>query len=236
MAVSAVLPTVTTVVVTGLIDSINPCAIGVLILMISVLLGSKKSKGKIALYGLAYIGGVFAVYLLAGLGLIYFFSAIPNVVAEYLSILVACIIVFAGMLEVKDYFWYGRGASLAIPARFVKRIHSMSKNVTLPGIIVLGGFVSAVELPCTGAPYLAITTLLSKSFDLTAFLMLVLYNVIFVAPLLVILALVLVGVKLHAISRWKQANKPFMRLATGLLLILLGWLLVLIANGAINFS
>ena len=64
-------------------------------------------------------------------------------------------------------------------------------------VIFLGAFVSAVELPCTGAPYLAIITLLSQHFDFSAFLMLVLYNVIFVAPLIAILVMVAMGKKLH---------------------------------------
>src|SRR3989338_1051040 len=236
MAVAAFIPALGTVVVSALIDSINPCAIGVLVLMISVLLAGKKSRRTIALYGLAYILAVMAVYILAGLGLVYLFASIPLVVSEYLSIVVATIIVIAGMLEVKDYFWYGRGFSLAIPSVFAKRLHGFAAKQTLPAIIALGALVSAVELPCTGAPYLAIITFLSQYFDLTAFLLLILYNVIFVLPLFAILGLVLLGVKLHSIKRWKQSNKPLMRLLTGLLLVFLGWLLLLIAAGHINFG
>jgi len=68
-----------------------------------------------------------------------------------------------------------------------KRIHKYVENLTLPGVIFLGAFVAAVELPCTGAPYLAIILLLSYNFDFYAFLLLVLYNIIFVAPLVAIL-------------------------------------------------
>ena len=100
----------------------------------------------------------------------------------------------------------------------------------------LGAFVSTVELPCTGAPYLAIITLLSQYFDFTAFLLLVLYNIIFVSPLVVILFLVAGGKKLHEIKRWKQSNRTYMRLFIGLLLVFMGWLLILIANGTINFG
>ena len=236
MAVEAYIPTVLTVITTAAIDSINPCAIGVLILMVSVLLAVTKSVKKMLLLGSLYILAVMTTYLLAGLGLLYFLTTIPLWVTEFISIIVGILIVFAGLLEIKDFFWYGRWFSLTIPGIFISKIKTLSKKTTIPGVTLLGVFVSAVELPCTGAPYLAIITLLSQYFDITAFLLLILYNIIFVLPLIIILILVALGVKLRKISRWKSKNKPYMRLLIGLLLIALGWLLMLIANGTINLG
>ena len=236
MAVEAYLPTLVTIVTTAAIDSINPCAIGVLILMISVMLAGKQSTKRMLLLGGIYVSSVLIVYLLAGLGLMYFFSTLPLVLAEYISITVGVLIILAGIIEIKDYFWYGRWFSLTIPATFAKKIHNYTSKTTVFGVILLGAFVSAVELPCTGAPYLAIITLLSQNFDFTAFLMLVLYNIIFVLPLIIILILVASGMKLHEIKKWKQASRPFMRLLIGILLVALGWMLMLIANGTINLG
>lgn len=237
MAVEAFLPSLGIVVTTAAIDAVNPCAIGVLILMVSVMFScKKKSVGRFLLLGGLYVAAVFGVYLAAGFGLLYFLTSLPIILTEYLSIAIGVLIIAAGIIEIKDYFWYGRGFSLTIPGRFTKSIHNMTANVTIPGVILLGAFVAAVELPCTGAPYLAIITLLSQYFDFTAALLLVLYNVIFVSPLLAILALVAAGTKLHVIKRWKQENKPYMRLLIGLLLVAMGWLLMLIANGTINLG
>lgn len=204
MAVEAYLPALGTVVITALIDAINPCAIGVLILLISVLLGAKKSTGQLLLLGSIYILSILVVYLAAGLGLIYFFASIPLSTAEYISIAVGTLIIGAGIIEIKDYFWYGRWFSLTIPGKLSKKLHGFASKATIPGVIFLGVFVAAVELPCTGAPYLAIITLLSQYFDLTALLLLILYNIIFVSPLIFILLLVAGGKKLHVIQRWKQ--------------------------------
>ena len=234
--VIADIPTIGTVVLTAAIDSINPCAIGVLILMLSVLLAAKRSVKRIVLLGSAYIFAVFLVYLLAGLGLMYFLANIPLYAVEYLSLFVGVLIIAAGLIEIKDFFWYGKGFSLTIPPVFAKRLHNYSSKTTILGVMFLGGFVSAVELPCTGAPYLAIITLLSQYFDFTALMLLVWYNIIFVAPLIIILVLVATGKKLHEIKKWKQTNKGYMRLFIGLLLIAMGWLLILIANGTINFG
>lgn len=236
ISVATQLPTILTIITTAAIDAINPCAIGVMILMISAVLASDGSLRRLLLLGFTYTFTVFITYLLAGLGLLYFFNSIPLSIVEYLSIGVGALIIIAGIIEIKDFFWYGKGFSLAIPVYFSKKLHGFSTKTTFLGVAFLGFFVSAVELPCTGAPYLAIITILSQNFDFYAFLLLALYNIIFVSPLVIILLLVASGVKLQNIKMWKQANRGNMRLFIGLLLVALGWLLIFIANGIINFG
>lgn len=231
------LPTIGIVIGSAAIDSINPCAIGVLILMISVVLGGGGSIRRLLALGGAYIAAIYVTYLVAGLGLIYFFSEIPILWAEYLSIAVGGLVVLAGILEIKDYFWYGKGFSLQIPTYFANKIHEYSKSKqSIVGVMFLGAFVAAVELPCTGAPYLAIITILRIDFNFTAFMLMVFYNLIFVAPLIVILLMVAGGSKISAVAKWKEESKGTMRLFLGLLLIALGWILILIANGTVNFG
>lgn len=234
--VEAVLPTLLTVIITALVDSINPCAIGVLILLISVMLATKQSRSRMFWLSSLYIGTVGLIYFLAGLSLMQFLHSIPLVVVMILSVIAALILVVGGLIEIKDFFWYGKGISLHIPAKAVKTIHKMSKKVSLFGIIFLGIFVAAVELPCTGGPYLAITLLLSQSFDMTAVLLLALYNLVFILPLIAIIGIVLLGGKIYNIKRWKMKYRGYMRLAVGIILILLAWLLIFIANGRINLG
>ena len=231
------LPTLGLVVISAAIDSINPCAIGVLILMVSVVLGQGGTPRRLLKVGLAYIFAIFATYLIAGFGLMYFFSTIPILVAQYLSLAVGALVILAGLLEIKDFFWYGKGFSLQIPPKFAAMIHDWStSNHSIWAVMGLGAFVAAVELPCTGAPYLAIITILRINFNLQAVGLMVLYNLIFVAPLLVILGMVAAGTKISKVSKWKEDGKGAMRLFMGLLLVALGWMLVLIANGTINFG
>ena len=237
VSVATQLPTIITVITTAAIDAINPCAIGVMILMVSSVLVSGNSMRRLIGLGLTYTFAVFFAYLLAGFGLLFFLSEIPLYITEYLSLAIATLIILAGILEIKDFFWYGKGPSLAIPVYFSKKLSATASNsTTYGGVFALGLFVSAIELPCTGAPYLAIITLISQNFDIYGFLLLVLYNIIFVSPLLIILGLVVSGVKLNNIKSWKNDNKGYMRLAIGMFLILLGWLLIFIANGIINFG
>jgi cytochrome c biogenesis protein CcdA len=232
------LPSIGLVVISAAIDSINPCAIGVLILMVSVILSNPKATTKrLVVTGGAYILAIFLTYLIAGLGLVYFLSTVPITWAEYLTIGVSALVIVAGLLEIKDYFWYGKGFSLHIPGWAAEKIKVWSASkTTIGGVMLLGAFVAAVELPCTGAPYLAIITILKTNFNFAAFMLMVLYNIIFVAPLLVILGMVAAGKKLSDVKKWKEENKGGMRLAIGLLLVALGWLMILIANGTINFG
>ncbi|HLD80919.1 MAG TPA: GAP family protein, partial [archaeon] len=244
-AVEASIPTVGAIVVSALIDSINPCAIGVLILLISIMIANSRLRKQMIWTGSLYIFAVFTTYFMAGLGLTVFFHVIPLSIAEYISIVVGTLIVIGGLVEIKDYFWYGQGISLAIPPERAKQIEAMAQNLTSRGVILLGAFVALVELPCTGGPYLAVTLLLSQTLEAGNLLseagavavgLLFVYNVLFIAPLLVILGLVLAGTKIQYIKQWKQMNRAYMRLAIGVLLVALGWLLMLIANGTISLA
>ena len=222
------------VIAAALVDSINPCVLGVLIFLIAFMNKVFKTRMMMLWGGLLYSLVVYLTYLALGFGILR--VAVSIGVANSFYTIVAAIAILAGLLEIKDYFWYGKGFSLHIPAKFAKQMNDKASKTTVPGVIALGAFVSAVELPCTGAPYLAILALLSQYFDFTAVLLLVLYNILFVSPLIVILLMVATGTKLYKVKKWKQESRGAMRLAIGLLLVGMGWLLMLIANGTINFG
>ncbi len=236
MAVAAGLPGLGTVLATAAVDSINPCAIGVLILLISTLLMLSHNRRKMLGIALVYIFSIYVVYFLAGLGLMVFLSFIPLTITEYITLTVALIVIAGGILEIKDYFWYGAGLSLRLTGKNVERIKQYAKHTSLPSVIFLGAFVAAVELPCTGGPYLAITALLAQNFNMEAVYLLVIYNIIFVMPLIVILLAVYFGTNIKNIENWKGHYKSYMRLATGIIMVALGILLMLIANGTINLN
>ena len=122
---------------------------------------------------------------------------------------------------------------MTIPASQIERVKKHAENVTIPGAIVLGIIVSAVELPCTGGPYLAIMTILAERFDWLTIWYLFIYNVIFVLPLIVIVLLAYFGTTALHIKSWKDKYKKWMRLCTGILMIALGVLLILFSRGDI---
>ncbi|MBI4009731.1 MAG: hypothetical protein HY361_00855 [Candidatus Aenigmarchaeota archaeon] len=232
---SIALPSLFTVIAAAAVDSINPCAIGVLIFFISVFLATvgTRNKRKLLYLGSIYIGVIYSIYFLAGVALAATFAVIPNFIAQYVSLVLGTLVVFFGLIEIKDFFWYGQGISLSISPDQAKKIDKMLKGKLSVGLMItLGAFVTAVELPCTGGPYLAILNLLSYNFDIQALLLLLLYNFIFVLPLVVILLSVYFGItKIAAIKKWKQSSRAYIRLGIGLLLVALGWFLILVSSG-----
>ena len=216
------------VIVAGLIDSVNPCALGVLLFLSSVLIKVSTSKKLLLKLGTVYISIIYVIYLLSGLGLIWFQSKLIHAgFAEIVGLIVGGIVIILGIIELKDFFWYGKGFSLEIPSKYKERIQKMTTNISLLGIIILGAFVAIVELPCTGGPYLAITTILAKSFDKQAFIYLIIYNIIFVLPLIILLILIYYGTSTMMLKKWREENRKWMNLSMGLLMITLGLFIIL---------
>ena len=229
------LPALPVVLVTALVDSINPCAIGVLILLIGTLLALSRDKHKMLFIGIIYILTVYITYLLAGIGLLLFIQRFN--LAEPIGIFVGILVIILGLVEIKDFWWYGKGFSLSIPYKRSLQIKEKMKKISILGAIVLGIFVAAVELPCTGGPYLAITAILSKiGFNPVVFSYLLLYNFIFILPLIVILLLVYFGLSAKKLEKWRKKNRKWMRLITGLVMVGLGVLLILFAMNLIKLG
>lgn len=210
------------VIGTALIDAINPCAIGVLVVLVSVLM-KQKNKQHMLKITLLYTSVVFIVYMVSGLGLVWLQSKLVSWgFGRILAGIIGVALVFGAVLEIKDFFWYGKGWSLSIPKKHAKEIQRRLESLTVWGTVALGAFVAMVELPCTGGPYLAITAVLAERFDIIALLYLILYNIIFVLPLIIIAIITYVGVPIGNIHAWKTKNRKWMRLFMGLLLLAFG--------------
>lgn len=209
------------ILMAGLVDSINPCAFAVMIFLLTFLLEVSSSTRRVVKAGLAYIGSVYVTYFLSGLGFLSFVQlmGISGVIVK----IAAVIAVIAGLINIKDYFWYGKGFTLKIPESKKGVIEEWVHKANVPGAIVLGFLVAMFELPCTGGVYLAILALMADTMTkLSAVVYLLIYNVMFIAPLVVILFVVLRGMKVEHIENWRQSGKNVMKLAMGLLLIILG--------------
>lgn len=62
----------------AIIDSINPCAIGVLVFLLAYVTKAAKTPGDILKHGLIYLFAVFATYLLAGIFLLPIIQQLGN--------------------------------------------------------------------------------------------------------------------------------------------------------------
>jgi cytochrome c biogenesis protein CcdA len=207
------------------IDSINPCAFAVLIFLLGYLLALGSSK-LILRVGLVYIATIFFVYFFAGLGILKALTAL-NIVGVIYKI-AAALLIFVGLVNIKDFFWYGRGFTLAIPESKKPLIQKYIRRASIPAAVALGFLVSAFELPCTGGVYLAILSLLAASETQTQGIpYLLLYNLIFVLPLFIILALTYFGYSAKQMEEWRTKNRKWLRLVLGLGSLILGVLMLL---------
>lgn len=218
------------IVAAALADSINPCVFGVLIFLLAYMTRVFKNKTRMLVAGLVYVTAVYITYFLLGIGI--FTLAYTAGLAKSFYWFAAIVAIAAGLFEIKDYFWYGRGFSLQIVPGGAKRIKHYSRAMermetshpmlSMLVAAVLGVFVVFVELPCTGAPYLAILGMLSTGHFAEGVPLLLLYNIIFILPLFVIIGLVYAGHTSKKLETWRKEQRGLMRLLIGLFLLALG--------------
>lgn len=231
------LPTTSFIIVSALLDSINPFAIEVLLFMIALWLGRHMPLKRIALLSLVYIIAIFATYTIAGFSLTRFFAAVPAGFAQFFAVTIGVLVVIAGLMELREFFYSKPGPHLRFPPVFARRIQVLSRHASrVYGIALLGIYMALIELICTGAPYVGATFVLRSFPSQGGIWLLITYNIIFILPLLIITALTVAGIKISAVQRLSDESKKLMRLGAGFLLITLGWILMLIANGVINFG
>jgi len=211
-------------ILSGVIDSINPCAFGVLIFLMLSLLKIGSSKRALR-YGLVYSLIVFIIYFLAGFGI---FRAIQSFtsITHFIYITAGVLVLLLGLWQFKDVFLPKIGPALQITPKAKPLMEKIIQKGTLPSIILLGILVSIFELPCTGGVYLAIIAILSKYGVFPAFYLAV-YNLIFILPLIILTFIIYKGTSPEMLQRWTQKERKWMKLASGTVLVLLGLYILL---------
>ncbi|MDF1498272.1 MAG: cytochrome c biogenesis CcdA family protein [Patescibacteria group bacterium] len=215
----------TLIITTAIIDSINPCAIAVLIFLLGILLSLKSSRKKIIKIGLVYIGAVFITYYLAGLGIIRIITQFD--IAKEIAIFAGVIVLFAGFIEIKEGIYPDGKQILRIPEKSKPIFTSFLKKGTIPSVFIAGVLVSAFELPCTGQVYLGILSMLSQeSLKTEGYAYLFIYNLIFVLPLVIILLIAAWGFNIKRMEKMRKKTRMTVKLLMGLVMILLGLFLL----------
>jgi cytochrome c biogenesis protein CcdA len=212
----------------AVVDSINPCAFGVLIFLLTYLSKTSKRGIKLLTHGLSYILAVFLTYLLAGILLMPVIGSLGQISVAFYGV-IGVVIILLGLVEIKDFFWYQKGFSLELLPGAPKRIKMYMRHISgnIFTAFMLGVFVALVELPCTGAVYLAVLSIMSLTgVNALTISWLVIYNIIFVLPLIGILFAFYKGTTADTLESWRKKNRKWMRLLIGGILIFLGgWMI-----------
>jgi cytochrome c biogenesis protein CcdA len=213
------------VIAAGLLDGINPCAFTTLIFLVSALALAGRSRTEVLVMGLFYTASVFVTYFLIGLGFLravryaQSFVLLANIIRWALAAVLAA---FAA-LSFYDYLLIRQGKTgkvlLQLPSTLKKQIHvsirARSRSATLVGsALVLGFLVSVFELACTGQVYLpTVVYIVRTGRQLRGYGYLILYNLGFIAPLLVVFGLSFAGMGLKGLTAFFQKSVAAVKLA-----------------------
>ncbi|MFH1670748.1 MAG: cytochrome c biogenesis protein [Patescibacteria group bacterium] len=214
--------TIPAVIGAAVVDAINPCAFAVLIILITTILASGK-KRRALLSGLAFSLSIFISYFLMGLGL---YSAIQasGLTHTFYSV-IAILAIIIGLFNLKDYLWYGKWFVMEVPMSWRPRLKALIRSVTsVPGAFLIGFVVSLFLLPCTSGPYIVVLGLLAHTTTRShALVLLVLYNLIFVSPMILITGAVYYGLTTtEKAEEWRTKKLKLLHLIAGLIILGLG--------------
>ncbi len=213
-------------------NGLNPCGIGMMITFLGYLLvfgQNKKDKYYLWKLGAVYIGAVFATYLFIGLlfyGLAFYLQRLW--LASVFKYVIGGVIIAAGLIQVKDGIWPDSPIHLRMPDFGGKKINQLMAKMSLPMAALVGVAVTAFSTPCMLPLYVGTATVIARSglpmaLVLAYFLY---YNLIFILPLIVVLAVMGAGKEVVAMKEMEHKYGRWMRLVMGVVLAVVGYLIV----------
>jgi glutaredoxin len=217
----------------GLLDGFNPCSMWVLLLMISLLAPLNDRRRMLVIAGtFVLIQGIAYFAMMAAWLNFFLFIGLSRAS----QIAIAAIAIVAGMINLRDFFAFGRGISLSIPEAAKPRIYNHMRGVlhapnytaAIIGTIVLALLVQVVEFMCTsGFPALFTRILTLRELDTASYYgYLLLYNAAYMLDDMIVLG---IGVTLLSRHRLQEKEGRLLKLVAGLVMIGLG--LYLLADG-----
>jgi hypothetical protein len=197
----------------------------------AMLLQDPKARYRILAGGFMFALAVFILYFLYGLIMIQFFShLIPEtgLISSYIFKGFGIIAISLGVLNFKDFLKYKPGGiATEMPLSLRPKVKSLIAKATSPkGAFVVGLLVTVFLLPCTIGPYIIASGKLSVMQFLHTIPLLLLYNAIFVAPMIAITLIIYFGLAtIEKISGWKETNIRYLHLIEAIILIIIGILM-----------
>jgi hypothetical protein len=217
-------------VVLGGLDSFNPCAFFVLMILLGLMMRT-GSRGRMLLVGAVFVfvsGLVYFLFMAAWLNL---FLLVGHLRA--ITLTAGVIAVIAAVINIKDYFWFKQGVTLSMTdsarSRLVGRMTGlMGRSGFLPvvaGTAALAFAANLYELLCTsGFPLVYTRVLTLRELSPAAYYgYLALYNVVYVTPLFLIVVGFSLTLSSHKLTEYQGR---VLKLVSGLMMLALGVILV----------
>jgi cytochrome c biogenesis protein CcdA len=215
------------------VDAVNPCEIAVLtMILISILTADPKNRKKVLFAGLAFSLAIVLMYLVYGLVIIKFFQVVQLLkgVGAIIFKVLAVLAIILGIFNIRDFVHYRPGGfATEMPIFLRPKVKRLIAGVTsVKGAFVIGLLVTLFLIPCTMGPYFIAGGLLSGLELLKTLPWLLLYNLVFILPMIIITLVVYFGfTTVENVSGWKERNIRYLHLIAGIILILLGIAMIL---------
>lgn len=212
----------------GTLDGLNVCNLSLLLLFITIAYSTRASRWTILILGGSYISGVFVSYMLVGLGLLTLLINIP-VIPHFLARISISIMIIVGSLNILTYFKLNPLPATISQSIGMRSINYMKKAGYLSSIVA--GMLSGLHnfpCACTGGIYPTFISLIANTEN--SMLLLIVYNLLFISPLVLILYIAANKKILLKIRRWYQINNTLTKLIIGITMIIVGIALLLLTN------
>lgn len=215
------------VLVSSLLDSVHPCSFSILLITIAFLFAMQMARGKILRTGGMYIAGIFAAYLLIGLGLLKVLHLFDT--PHFMGKLGATLLIGFGGINLVNAFFPKFPLKLKMPSVSHAPMAALMEQASLPAAFGLGLLVGVCQFPCMGGPYLMVIGLVRDQVTyLAGFSYLVLYNLILVVPLAAVLWVAADKTVVDKVQEWKKTNLTGVRQWAGVGMVGLGVLVFFI--------
>jgi cytochrome c biogenesis protein CcdA len=228
------------VVVAGLIDGVNPCAFATIVFLMSAMAYMRQSRRRMAVAGVSFSVGVFVMYTLLGAGLMWGVKelAVNQGLTTGLSVAVAALAFGLAAWSLRDFVVVTRTgetgkATLGLPKSVRAMINrvirgGLNARSVILGAVLTGALVALLESACTGQVYLPAIMIMvhTPSMQGQAFGYLLLYNLMFILPLLAVLTVAWFGVSSQALGGFAARHVGLSKLALAVLFAGLGVLIL----------
>lgn len=211
----------------SVVNSIHPCAFSILLVTIAFLFSIGQLRASVLKIGGMYVFGIFLAYVLIGVGVLQAFHLfdVPYFMAKF----GAAALIALGGLNLLNVFFPKFPLKLRIPQIAHQKMGGLMEKGSFAAAFLLGALVGVCALPCSGGPYVMILGLLHDQVTYWRGLgYLILYNFIFVLPLIVMLLIASDKNVLDKVQEWQKQEMGNMRFWSGIAMIVLGIIIFLV--------
>jgi hypothetical protein len=236
------------ILLAGLLEGLNPCALATLVFFISYLTMIGGKRKEILMVGIGFSVSSFVTHLLLGVGILSFiqhFSFFP-LFTRVVYLITFAFSLFLGIFSLYDYIQLKKGRpakmTLQVPEFLKKKIHGIIRTRSneldtgeerkpvrfLFVAFLIGSIVTLLQSTCTSQVYLPTLLFVTNvpSLKGSAVFYLILYNLIYILPLIAIFSIAYWGVSSQQLSFLLQKRTSTIKLFTSIFFFILAAILI----------